>query len=298
MTKDYFNKENGTPPADIPVMEIDKEQFQSEDSFVWLGHSTILGNLNGVTFITDPMLSERASPVSFAGPKRFDGSLTSVDKLPRIDIVLITHNHYDHLDKDTVLALKDRVKKFFVPLDNRKILTDWGVEAEKVEEFDWSQSATIDEVSFKFYPSQHFSGRGVGDRDEYLWGSWGVRGTEHSIYISGDSGYGEFFKAIGEDGGFSVASMECGAYNKNWSEIHMLPEESVQASKDVGGEVMLPMHWAGFDLSTHPWNEPIERALAESEKLNQIVTTPRIGEVNSFKNPVKTEKWWREVEVK
>lgn len=294
MIKDYVAKKDATPSFEIPRKVIDKDRFLNEDSFVWLGHSTILANLQNVSFIVDPMLGLRASPVAFAGPKRFKGSLTPLEELPNIDVVLITHNHYDHLDKGTILALNKKVKHFFVPLDNAKRVIGWGVDKAKIKEFDWFEEITHKGVTFAFCPTQHFSGRALNDRDKALWGSWAVKSKNHSIYISGDSGYNDHFSQIGKKyGKFDIACMECGAYNENWSEIHMTPEQSVQSTKDINANVMLPMHWAGFDLSTHAWDEPITRALVEAKNLNMQTTTPMIGEVLSFKNPMRSKKWWR-----
>jgi len=295
MMKDYMAKQNAVPDFIIPRLKIDKEAFSKQNSFVWLGHSTILGYIDKVSFIVDPMLAKRASPLKCIGPKRFDGSLTPVDELPNIDVVLITHNHYDHMDKDTLLALKDKVKAIFVPLDNAKILINWGIEKEKIKEFDWYEDMVFQDVLFSFCPTQHFSGRSLTDRDKYLWGSWAVKGKSNSIYISGDSGYNAHFEEIGKRfGSFDIACVECGAYNENWSEIHMIPEESVQASADLNAKVMLPMHWAGFDLSTHAWDEPISRALDYAHKLEVKTTTPMIGQVNSFDRPIEYKKWWIE----
>lgn len=294
MIKDYMEKKDTVPPFKIPVKTIDKEKFEENDSFVWLGHSTILSRLNSVSFIVDPMLSLRASPLKFLGPKRFDGSLVCIDELPHIDIVLITHNHYDHMDKDTLLALESKVKLILVPLDNAKILKKWGIKEEKIMEFDWFEDLQFNNVTFTFCPTQHFSGRSLRDRDEYLWGSWAIKGSKHSIYVSGDSGYNGHFEEIGRKiGSFDVACIECGAYNDNWSEIHMIPEESVQASLDLKANVMLPMHWAGFDLSTHAWDEPISRALLKAKEIGVVTTTPMIGQVNSFIKAVETKKWWK-----
>ncbi len=296
MTKDYMKKEDAVPSYEIPRLKIDMEQFLSGDSLVWLGHSTILGRIDGVTFIVDPMLGNRASPFNFMGPKRFEGSLTPIEELPPIDVVLITHNHYDHMDKKTLLYLKDRVSAIFVPLDNKQILTKWGIEESLVKEFDWFEDFIFDGVQFSFCPTQHFSGRSLSDRDEYLWGSWAILGSK-KVYVSGDSGYENHFKLISDKyGEFDIACMECGAYNDNWSEIHMMPEESVQASVDLKSKVMLPMHWASFDLSTHAWDEPITRALEKAKELNVKTTTPMIGQVLSLYNAIEDRKWWIELE--
>lgn len=296
MMKDYITKKDTLPPFKIPRKTIDKNKFEEKDSFVWLGHSTILSRLNNVSFIVDPMLSLRASPLKFLGPKRFEGSLVCIDELPKIDIILITHNHYDHMDKDTILAFQNRVKLILVPLDNAKILKKWGVKEEKIMEFDWFEELLFNNITFTFCPTQHFSGRSLSDRDKYLWGSWAIKGLKHSIYVSGDSGYNKHFEEISQKlGGFDLACMECGAYNENWSEIHMLPEESVQAAVDIKAKVMLPMHWAGFDLSTHAWDEPITRALKKAEELNMKVTTPMIAEVQSFEDSLNLNRWWQKL---
>ena len=293
MIKDYMAKKDAVPSFKIQRQVIDKEEFTSQNSFVWLGHSTILSHIDGVSFIVDPMFAKRASPLKCIGPKRFEGSLTPIDELPKIDVILITHNHYDHMDKTSLLALKNTVSQIYVPLDNAQILIKWGIEKEKITEFDWYEDKIFNDVQFSYCPTQHFSGRSIGDKDKYLWGSWAIKGKENSLYVSGDSGYNTHFKDIAKKfGGFDVACMECGAYNENWSEIHMTPEESVQASKDLNAKVMLPMHWAGFDLSTHTWDEPITRAMLNAQSLGVTTTTPMIGQVNSFQNPVEETKWW------
>lgn len=297
MTKDYFNKENSIPPFILPRQTIDKETFEAEDTFVWLGHSTILGNIDGVRFIVDPMLHHRASPFKCLGPKRFNGSLTPLEELPEIDVILITHNHYDHLDEQTIKALHDKVEAIYLPFDNASIVKKWGVDLDKVREFDWFEELNFRGVTFAFTPTQHFSGRGLTDRDNYLWGSWVVKGQNHSLYVSGDSGYHEHFKLIGEKyGTFDVACVECGAYNSSWSEIHMMPEQSVQASVDLKAKVMLPMHWAGFDLSTHAWDEPISRAMKEAQRLSVQTTTPMIGQIIPLKQPICETQWWKNIE--
>ena len=294
MMKDYAQKQLRVPPFDIPTKQIDIEKFESADSIVWLGHSTILGRIDGITFIVDPMFSHRASPVGFAGPKRFEGSLIDIEKLPKIDVILITHNHYDHLDKSSILHLAENVKSIYLPLDNKEILTCWGIEGENIKEFDWYEELQVGEVMFAFAPTQHFSGRGLTDRNDCLWGSWVLKGTKSSVYISGDSGYNSHFKAIGEKyGAFDVACVECGAYNDSWSEVHMLPEQSVQAAQDLRAQVMLPMHWAGFNLSTHAWDEPITRALKHATEIKQDTITPMIGEVVHFHEDYPKELWWK-----
>ncbi len=294
MLRDYLAKERAVPPFPIPRKVIDKEAFISQESVVWLGHSTILARIDGINLIVDPMLSTRASPLSCAGPKRFEGSLTPLHELPAIDLILITHNHYDHLDQKSIMALHEQVKAIYVPLDNAKILTKWGVDAGKIREFDWFEDQIFEGVQCTFAPTQHFSGRGLRDRDRYLWGSWVVKGAQRALYVSGDSGYNSHFKMIGQKyGPFDLACIECGAYNVSWREVHMMPEESVQAAKDLDAGVMLPMHWAGFDLSTHAWDDPVNRAIARANEFDVVITTPMIGQVLSFSDSVVSERWWK-----
>lgn len=293
MGRDYMQKHDAIPPFTIPREEIDTTAFRKQNSIIWLGHSTILGHIDGISFIVDPMLSDRASPINCMGPKRFEGSKTPIEQLPKIDIILITHNHYDHLDKDTILALQESVQAIYVPLDNKKILTNWGIDAERIREFDWFEQIEHNGVSFAFCPTQHFSGRSLSDRDRYLWGSWAILGSNR-LYVSGDSGYNDHFNAIAQRyEGFDIACLECGAYNENWKEVHMSPEQSVQASIDLNAKVMLPMHWSAFDLSTHTWDEPISRAISAAKEKNVAITTPYIGAILSFEKPHSTNRWWQ-----
>ena len=294
MTRDYMKKQVRIPPFSFPSKKPDFAVFESGDALIWLGHSTLLGRLNDVTFIVDPMFSDRASPLACIGPKRFAGSLIDPKTLPRIDVILITHNHYDHMDKETLQMLHDQAKAIYLPLDNARIIAKWGIQGEKVKELDWYKAVCFGDVRFTLTPSQHFSGRGLTDRNRSLWGSWVVQGSSHSLFLSGDSGYNGHFKAIGERyGPFDLACLECGAYNDAWPEVHMSPEDSIRAAQDLGAKVMMPIHWGGFSLSTHSWDDPITRALAEAKRENVTVTTPMIGETVLLDDPVRDAVWWK-----
>lgn len=291
--KSHFFKNNGRPDFILPRKPLNIKQFEYKESLVWLGHSTILLRINGVTLIVDPMLSQRASPLSWVGPKRFEGSMISYDELPMIDLVVITHNHYDHLDKTTLQSIHKNVKRFFIPKGNRSILQQWGIDPEKIVEFTWFESQNFENIEFVFCPTQHFSGRTLTDRDRSLWGSWVIKTQTRNLYISGDSGYHHHFKTIGDlYGPFDIACIECGAYNDHWQEVHMTPEQSVQAAIDLRTKIMMPIHWGGFDLSTHPWDEPITRALQKAYDVNLPLTTPMIGEILSFEDLIKNDQWW------
>lgn len=290
--KDYFYKNQTRPLFPIPRHVIDHATFLSQESLVWLGHSTVLGHLDNKTFIVDPVFSVRASPISCLGPKRFDGSLTPLSELPSIDFIFITHNHYDHLDRYSIMALHEQVQAIYVPDGNGALLSEWGICQSKIKEFKWFEEFFIENLMVCFCPTQHFSSRGLFDRDKTLWGSWVIKSKSHSLFVSGDSGYNEHFKVIAQKyAPFDIACIECGAYNENWKEIHMRPEESVQAAKDLQAKMMLPIHWGSFDLSTHVWNDPINRAIQKANELDIPLIIPMIGEVVSVQNPQFNNDW-------
>ena len=263
----------------------------------WLGHSTSVIEIDGKVILTDPMLSNRASPFSFVGPKRFATSPTvTVQDLPKIDAVVISHDHYDHLDYKTILALHEQVEQFFVPLGVADRLKRWGVSQKKISELDWWEEKSFGPLTFVATPSQHFSGRTLTDRNKTLWASWTIIGTKQRTFFSGDSGYFDGFKRIGEKyGPFDISLLESGAYNEAWSDIHMMPEETVQASIDLQSRLLMPIHWAQFSLSTHPWKEPIERLLKSAEDKTVTVATPRIGETFSPGKSHPETHWWERV---
>ncbi|EKO3495587.1 MBL fold metallo-hydrolase [Vibrio fluvialis] len=289
------DREEAEPKKPIPVQSITTEQLndESEDVVYRLGHSTVLMKLDGQWILTDPVFSDRASPVQWMGPKRFHDTPISLSELPFIDVVLISHDHYDHLDKAAVKLLADKVGRFLVPLEVGKLMVKWGLPQEKISEFAWWQSATVGETEFVFTPTQHFSGRGLNDRNTTLWGSWVIRGQDKSIFFSGDSGYFGGFKQIGDRfGPFDLTLVETGAYSSLWSEVHMFPRESLQAHLDLKGKVMLPIHNSTFDLSLHRWYEPLEQVTKLARALNVTVTAPMIGERMAIAEPAPLEKWW------
>jgi L-ascorbate metabolism protein UlaG (beta-lactamase superfamily) len=291
MLKNMFKMFLGTPgrepqtplPAEVVTpKEGGKQEGVEKDELrvTWLGHSTCLIELDGKTILIDPMFSDRASPISFAGPKRFEIEPSiSISDLPKIDIVLISHDHYDHLDHASIMELQHRVERFYVPLGVGDHLRRWGVEASQIIEHDWWQESQFGSIALIATPSQHFSGRGLGDRNKTLWASWTIIGAKQRVFFSGDSGYFQGFKEIGSKyGPFDITMLESGAYNAAWVDIHMMPEETVQAHVDLRGKLLLPIHWGKFSLSIHPWKEPVQRVLKRAEELSVRVATPRIGE--------------------
>lgn len=298
--KRYFTEEriDSEPVRPIPLQAITQkilDDLPSNTMTIFrLGHSSYLLKANNAYWLIDPVFSERASPFSFLGPKRFHQTPISIEQLPEIEGVIISHNHYDHLDKTAIKLLKNKVNHFIVPLGISADLVNWGISEDKVIELDWWQSIQLSGLQLILTPAQHFSGRGLSDGNKTLWGSWVIKSPKQSIFYSGDSGYFDGFKEIGEKHGpFDLTIVETGAYDKDWPEVHMTPEESLQAHIDVKGLKMLPAHNGTFDLAFHPWYEPLERITSLGEKNNIEVITPIIGETVDIKTNNSQNKWWQ-----
>ncbi len=292
-----FNKPAGTVPTQpLPVLPLTRAELlaATEHSAYRLGHSTVLMKLDGGFWLTDPVFGQRASPFAFAGPKRFHAPPIELDALPPIAGVILSHNHYDHLDRATVRRLAERVGVFITPLGVGDLLVRWGVDPAKVRQLDWWQSTQVGNLTLTAAPSQHFSGRGLFDSGRSLWASWAIRDRGLRVFFSGDSGYFDGFKAIGERlGPFDVTLMENGAYDPQWPHVHMLPEQSLQAHLDVRGQAMLPIHNGTFDLALHTWQDPLERISALADAAGVPLLTPKIGERIDLANPASSdERWW------
>ncbi|WP_462413653.1 MBL fold metallo-hydrolase [Neobacillus sp. Marseille-QA0830] len=285
------------PAGPLPVSEVDWDKVNSMgDSLTWFGHSAFLLSIDHKKLLIDPMLGPIASPVSFIGPKRYsEGVLDMIENMPPIDAVLITHDHYDHLDYPSIRKLKHKVGHFFVPYGVSNHLLRWGVAQEKIKELNWWDETEFQGLAIALTPSKHFSGRGIFNRNSTLWGGWVIVGKSTRFYTSGDGGYGAHFKEIGEKyGPFDITLIEGGQYDRRWSGVHMFPEQSVQAHIDVNGKNMMLIHWGAFTLANHGWTEPIERALQEAEKNKVHLIAPKIGEtvplMESLSTPITT--WW------
>ncbi|WP_333818865.1 MBL fold metallo-hydrolase [Ohtaekwangia sp.] len=284
------------PVTPVPYVKTDLKTLP-DGQLVWFGHSSYFVTLEGKKILVDPVFSERPSPVQYAGTKSFPGTMRySADDFPDIDLVIITHDHYDHLDYNTIVKLKNKAKAFITTLGVSSHLIYWGIEEARIQELDWWESTwPFAGIELIATPARHFSGRGF-TRNKTLWASFVLKTQRHRIFIGGDSGYHDDFKKIGEKyGPFDLALLECGQYSNYWPYIHMLPEESVQASKDLQAAIYMPVHWGKFRLSIHPWREPVERALKEAEKLRVKVTTPMIGQSLQLDSIASGSTWWRNV---
>lgn len=293
-----FEKPADTVPAQpIPVQAISREQLLAapDRSLFRLGHSTMLLKLRGEFWLTDPVFSERASPFQWMGPKRFHQPPISIDELPPIKGVILSHDHYDHLDHDAVLQLAGKVQHFITPLGVGDTLVKWGIPAEKVRQLDWWQSTQVDGLRLVATPARHFSGRGLTDGNRTLWASWVILDDDLRVFFSGDSGYFDGFKEIGKRyGPFDLTMIETGAYDHEWPDVHMQPEQTLQAHLDLGGKHLLPVHNGTFDLALHAWQDPFERIVALAEQRGVPVSTPQMGEQLNLSAPRAERRWWRE----
>lgn len=297
LKKQLFEKEGREPKEAISIEKFDREAFldtSTSSKFIWFGHSVVLMRMADKTILIDPMFGPNAAPIAPFKVKRFSSNtLELIDELPEIDLVLITHDHYDHLDLESIKKLKPKVKEFFVALGVKRHLVSWGIDADVISEFDWWESKNIAEIKITFTPTRHFSGRGLRDRAKGLWGGWVLKNAHENIWFSGDGGYSSHFIEIGKQlGPFDFAFMECGQYNPNWHAIHMYPEESVQAAIDAKANTIMAVHWAGFTLAQHSWTEPIERFTSECNNKTLKAISPRIGQMVSLSKIDKFDKWW------
>lgn len=303
MTKEILKKHLQTrPPSKLPFVKIDLKNLNAtEPVIVWFGHSSYLIRIENKNFLIDPVFSGNAAPVSFM-VKAFPGADEyKAEDMPAIDYLILTHDHYDHLDFKTLMKLKSKVSAIYCSLGVSSHLKYWGFDENKINELDWWQSKQIDQnIQLTAAPARHFSGRGL-KRGQSFWSSFILKTTTHNLYLGGDSGYDKHFREVGEKfGPFDLAILESGQYNNMWPLIHMMPEQTVQAAIDLKAKALLPVHWGKFKLGMHPWNEPINRVVAKVTELEKAqgtghkvqVVTPKIGEPLLINGDYKTESWW------
>ncbi|WP_055444785.1 MBL fold metallo-hydrolase [Lacinutrix himadriensis] len=289
---------NGRPKENLKANKIDSTNvadYKGEARMVWFGHSSFLLQIDGKNILLDPMFGKVAAPHTLLGGNRFNEEFPlDIEKLPQIDAVLFSHDHYDHLDYETILKIKDKTQRFYVPLGVGAHLKAWHVSPDNITELDWWEETKLDALTFVCTPAQHFSGRKFNNSQSTLWSSWVIQSNTENIYFSGDSGYAPHFTQIGEKyGPFDLALMECGQYNEMWPDIHMMPEETAQAGIDVKAKKIMAIHWAGFKLALHDWTDPIERLKNKAATLNLEVITPEIGEVIKVKDTINNyTNWW------
>jgi L-ascorbate metabolism protein UlaG (beta-lactamase superfamily) len=266
----------------------------------WLGHSGVLAEIDGHRVLFDPVWGQRCSPFPFAGPKRLHPAPLPIEALGPVDAVVISHDHYDHLDMPTIKALAGTDTVFAVPLGVGAHLERWGVSAGRLRELDWHESARIGGLTLTATPARHFCGRGLRNTQHTLWASWVAAGDEHRVFHSGDTGYFEGFRDIGASyGAFDATMIQIGAYSEYWPDIHMTPEEGVRAHLDLQGGgpagVLLPIHWGTFNLAFHPWAEPGEWTLAAAGAVGQAIAVPVPGRPFEPAGGLPTHPWWRDV---
>ena len=299
-TWDFFKKDSNRQPVKnlIPEkFEYSKFKNVNDTQYLisWLGHSAFIINIAGNTIMLDPMLGSHAAPVPIPSLKRYHSVIPiNLDSLDNIDFVLISHDHYDHLDYSTIKQIRSKVNFFVVPLGVDNHLKKWGISENKIISLNWNQNFESNNIEFICLPARHFSGRGPFNRNSTLWSSWAIKSPVVKIYFSGDSGYGTHIKKIGSDHGpFDISLIDCGQYNKAWKYSHMFPKQAVSAAIELNSKYFIPIHWGTFTLALHPWDEPVKESLKFSETMGLKCITPKIGSILSKKTlSEKNDLWW------
>lgn len=295
-----FNGRSRKPPAPVPVdtpLAAWATPIHTGFRMTWLGHSTMLLEVDGLRVLTDPVLAPRIGPASFVGPRRLHAAPIDVAELPPLDAVLVSHDHFDHLCKPTVRALAARGVPFITSLGVGAHLERFGVAPEHITELDWWERHTLPggELAFTAAPAQHFSGR-IGGRNATLWSSWVIETANRKIFFSGDTGLTPEFADVGARlGPFDVTMLEIGAWNPAWGTIHLGPENALAAFDLLGGGTLVPVHWSTFDLGLHPWAEPAETLVTLAAASGARILTPMLGRAFEPDLVDGPTPWWRGV---
>lgn len=296
----FFQKHPGREPAQpLGPFAVQADTLNAPPAqalrTTWLGHSSLLLDVDGKRYLTDPLWYQRASPFRYAGPRRFFENPLRLNEVPAIDAILLSHDHYDHLDRQSILHLTQRGIPVITFLGVGKRLKDWGVPSSLVTELDWWDSVSLGQGhAISAAPARHFSGRWLTDRFSTLWGSFAISGPLHKVYYGADSGYYDGFVTIGEKlGPFDLALLEIGAYNEEWEAIHMGPEKAVQAAIDLKADLLMPIHWGTFNLAMHAWQEPVERLITAAEKKAVPLVLPAPGETTTINGAPYNSGWWK-----
>ena len=291
--------DNTVPKTPLPVVTRAMNDFDvppvSGLRITWLGHSTLLVEIDGKRVLIDPVWSERPSPFTWMGPKRFHKTPLTIDELPAIDAVVISHDHYDHLDHRFVQKFGERAPLYIVPLGVGAHLEYWGVSSDRIIERDWWEEVTLGGLTLTATPARHFSGRSLAmtDKQKTLWSGWVIAGPKHRIFYSGDTGMFSGFRDIGARlGPFDAVLIEIGAYDQLWADLHIGPEQAIQARLALGSGLFIPVHWGSFELAMHAWTEPAERVLVAAEKAGVPISVPKPGESLEPANPPQVARWW------
>ena len=294
-----FGGQQRRPPAALPLARPHATWANRPDTGLratWLGHSTVLLELDGRRVLTDPVFGNRVGPASFIGPRRFHAVPAELADLPPLDAVLLSHDHFDHLCKPTMRALAKTGVPIVTALGVGTHLEAYGWPRERITELDWLESAEVGGIRFTATPAQHFSGRSLGSRNKTLWASWVVQSERRKVFFSGDTGLTDEFVAIGQRfGPFDLVMLEIGAYHPSWGSIHLGPEHALDAFAMLGGGTLLPVHWGTFSLGFHAWDAPGEELLALARDRGARILTPPLGAAFEPEHLDGPTPWWHAV---
>ncbi len=281
-------------PAETP--DTAERAREGEMKITWLGHSSSLLQMGDKNILIDPVMSDRTSPVGFAGPARFAEYALDTDGVPEIDVLFISHDHYDHLDYDTIKAIDSKVSNYIVPLGIDVILKGWGIDESKLHPLYWWENIELDGISYTVTPAEHYTGRNPLKNNATLWGGLYIKDGYHSFYYTGDTGYYDLFEQVYDKlGAPDLMLADSGQYDKGWATTHMFPEETVRAAKDAHAKWLIPVHWGAYSLSNHAWDEPPQRAVNAADEQGVNLATPRIGQTVSYDDIASfNEHWWEE----